>query len=146
MSWASRTTSRRQRSSSPRTNRRSCWAPGCSSTADRREAGEVGTPGDSAPEPIARPNRFDVDLGAIAHNVMALRAVIPDGTRICAAVKADAYGFGLLPVARTLTGAGVDLLGLVDLRDAVALRQDGIVCPILLYDGNLPDERLMRQV
>jgi alanine racemase len=106
----------------------------------------VGTPEDSAPEPIARPNRFDVDLGAIAHNVTALRAVIPDGTRICAAVKADAYGFGLLPVARTLTGAGVDLLGLVDLRDAVALRQDGIVCPILLYDGNLPDERLMRQI
>ena len=106
----------------------------------------MGTPEDSAPEPIARPNRFDVDLGAIAHNVTALRARIPDGTRICAAVKADAYGFGLLPVARTLTGAGVDLLGLVDLRDAVALRRDGIVCPILLYDGNLPDERLMRQI
>jgi alanine racemase len=106
----------------------------------------VRTPEDSSPEPVPRPNRFDVDLGAIAHNVAALRGVIPGGTRICAAVKADAYGFGLLPVARTLTGAGVDLLGLVDLRDAVALRRDGIACPILLYDGNLPDERMMRQV
>lgn len=98
-------------------------------------------------EPVPRPNRFDVDLGAIAHNVAALRGVLPARTRICAAVKADAYGFGLLPVARTLTGAGVDLLGLVDLRDAVALRRDGIACPILLYGGgNLPDERMMRQV
>ena len=97
-------------------------------------------------EPVPRPNRFDVDLGAIAHNVAALRGMLPGGTRICGAVKADAYGFGLLPVARTLTGAGVDLLGLVDLRDAVALRRDGIACPILLYGGNLADERMMRQV
>ena len=92
------------------------------------------------------PNRFDVDLEAIAHNVTALRGVLPGGTRICAAVKANAYGFGLLPVARTLTGAGVDLLGLVDLRDAAALRRDGIACPILLYGGNLVDERMMRQI
>jgi len=96
--------------------------------------------------PVPRPNRFDVDLGAIAHNVAALRGVLPGGTRICAAVKADAYGFGLLPVARTLTAAGVDLLGLVDLRDAVALRRDGITCPVLLYGGNLAGERMMRQI
>jgi alanine racemase len=95
---------------------------------------------------VARPNRVDVDLGAIAHNVAALRNVLPGGTRICAAVKADAYGFGLIPVARTLQEAGADLLGLVDLRDAVALRRDGIACPILLYGGNKVDERVMRQV
>jgi alanine racemase len=97
-------------------------------------------------EPVPRPNRFDVDLGAVAHNVTALRGMLPGRTRICAAVKANAYGFGLLPVARTLTGAGVDLLGLVDVRDAAALRRDGISCPILLYAGNLADERMMRQI
>jgi alanine racemase len=108
----------------------------------------VRTPDDSArDEPVPRPNRFDVDLAAIAHNVTALRGALPGGTRICAAVKADAYGFGLLPVARTLAGAGVDLLGLVDVRDALTLRRDGVACPILLYGGgNLPDERMMRQV
>jgi alanine racemase len=97
-------------------------------------------------EPLQRPNEFEIDLGAIAHNVAALRRVLPGGTRICAAVKANAYGFGLLPVARTLTGAGADLLGLVDLCDAVVLRRDGITCPVLLYGGNLADERMMRQI
>jgi alanine racemase len=107
----------------------------------------VGTADDAARgEPVPRPNRFDVDLGAITHNLAALRHLLPGGTRICAAVKADAYGFGLLPVARTLAAAGVDLLGLVDLRDAVALRRDGITGPILLYGGNLAGERMMRQI
>jgi alanine racemase len=90
----------------------------------------------------SRPNAFDVDLGAIAHNVAALRRVLPAGTRICAAVKANAYGFGLLPVARTLQDAGADFLGLVDPGDAVALRADGIACPILLYAGCVIDEEL----
>jgi alanine racemase len=94
----------------------------------------------------ARPNAFDVDLGAIAHNVEVLRGVLPRGTRICAAVKANAYGFGLLPVARTLVGAGVDALGLVDIRDAVRLREDGVACPILLYAGSLLDERTMPRI
>jgi alanine racemase len=94
----------------------------------------------------ARPNIFDVDLGAIAHNVGVLRGVLPGGTRICAAVKANAYGFGLLPVARTLVDAGVDALGLVDIREAVRLREDGVACPILLYAGSLLDERTMPRI
>jgi alanine racemase len=92
-----------------------------------------------------RPNTFDVDLAAIAHNVSALRAVLPAGTRICAAVKANAYGFGLLPVAHTLAGAGVDMLGLVDLRDAARLRADGVSCPILLYGGTVLDATAVAQ-
>jgi alanine racemase len=49
-------------------------------------------------------------------------------------------------VARTLVGAGVDTLGLVDIRDAVRLREDGITCPILLYAGSLLDERTMPRI
>lgn len=108
-------------------------------------AGESGT-SRAAAAAGARPNSFDVDLGAIAHNVGVLRDVLPGGTRICAAVKANAYGFGLLPVARTLVDAGVDALGLVDIRDAVRLREDGVACPILLYGGNLLDERTMPRI
>jgi alanine racemase len=108
--------------------------------AGRRVAGDVHAAAD------ARPNVFDVDLGAIAHNVAVLRGVLAGGTRICAAVKANAYGFGLLPVARTLVGAGVDALGLVDIRDAVRLREDGIASPILMYAGSLLDERTMPRI
>src|SRR4051812_42333281 len=47
-----------------------------------------------------------VDLGAIAHNVRRLRDLVgPDATFV-AALKGNAYGFGLLPVAETVLGAG----------------------------------------
>ncbi len=101
---------------------------------------------EGGPDGDARPNAFDVDLGAIAHNVGVLRVVLPGGTRICAAVKANAYGFGLLPVARTLVDAGIDALGMVDIRDAVRLLEYGIGCPILLYAGSLLDDRTMPRI
>ena len=109
-------------------------------TAKARESGFP--PGLTRAEDVeGRPNRFDVDLNAVAHNVRTLRSVLPAGTRICAAVKANAYGFGLLPMAHALQDFGVDILGLVDLRDAVRLREDRISCPILLYGGSIIDER-----
>ena len=36
----------------------------------------------------------EVDLSAIAHNVQVTRKVLKPGTKICAVVKADAYGHG----------------------------------------------------
>lgn len=50
-----------------------------------------------------------------------------------AAVKANAYGHGLLPVARALTDA--DALAVARLSEALALREGGIATPILLLSG-----------
>ena len=50
-----------------------------------------------------RPTRATVDLVQLGRNLQAIRASIPPGTRILAAVKGDAYGHGALPVrARSL--------------------------------------------
>jgi len=57
-----------------------------------------------------------------------------------AVVKADAYGHGLLPVARTLARAGVDYLGVGSLEEGLALRQAGLTLPILLLLGIMPRE------
>lgn len=84
-----------------------------------------------------RPNVFEIDLGAIAYNVQSLRRQIGTNVSLFAALKANAYGFGLLPVADTVLAAGADGLALVDLSHAVALRKHGIAAPILLYGGTL---------
>ena len=88
---------------------------------------------------LTRPNRFEVDLGAIAHNVREVRRLVGDSTRIVCALKADAYGFGLGPVAETVVANGGDLISVADMSDAVFLRDHGIQIPILLYPGNLPE-------
>ncbi|MFH5822114.1 alanine racemase [Georgenia sp. AZ-5] len=78
----------------------------------------------AAPSPgwsAAHPARAVVDLGAIGHNVGVLRAAAP-GAELMAVVKADAYGHGLLPVARAALAAGATWLGAAQLAEALELR------------------------
>lgn len=82
-----------------------------------------------------RPNVLEVDLDAIAHNVCRLRQHIGSDVQLFAALKANAYGFGIDRVADTVVAAGADGLAMVEVDHAVALRQRGIGVPILLYGG-----------
>jgi alanine racemase len=47
-------------------------------------------------------------------------------------VKADAYGHGMVPVARALEAAGVEALCVATLDEAVVLRDAGITAPVLV--------------
>ncbi len=80
-----------------------------------------------------RPTRIVVDLDAIAHNLGAIRA--RTGVPVMAVVKANAYGHGLVPVAKHLEAIGVDQLGVAFLEEGIALRQAGVRTPILVMGG-----------
>lgn len=71
------------------------------------------------------PARAVVDLDAVRGNVRALRDAAP-GAAVMAVVKADAYGHGLLPVARAALAAGATWLGVAQPAEALALRAAGI--------------------
>ena len=73
-----------------------------------------------------------IDLDAIAHNVRALRGLTRPGTLFKAVVKADAYGHGVLPVARAALAAGADRLGVATVEEAVELRDAQIRVPLQL--------------
>lgn len=55
-------------------------------------------------------------------------------------VKSDAYGHGMIPVAETLSGLGVDYLGVFELEEALSLRAAGIKIPILILMGIMDEE------
>ena len=80
-----------------------------------------------------RPSRIRVDLDALAHNLAAIRT--HTSTRVMGIVKANAYGHGLVPVARHLEAQGVDQLGVAFVEEGVALRRAGIRVPILVMGG-----------
>jgi alanine racemase len=88
---------------------------------------------------LARPNRFEIDLDAISYNTREVRRIVGAGPAVFAALKANAYGFGLLEVARTVLSSGANALAMTDLRDAIRIREHRINAPILLYGGNLPN-------
>lgn len=69
-----------------------------------------------------------VDLDAIADNAAAL-AKLAAPARSAAVVKANAYGHGLIPVARALVPHAARLC-VYALEEAVALRDGGITIPI----------------
>jgi alanine racemase len=85
----------------------------------------------------ARPNVCEVDLSAIASNTAVVRELLGPSVQFYAALKANAYGFGLMEVARTVLEAGADALAMAELVDACRLRDAGITSPILLYPGGL---------
>jgi alanine racemase len=72
-----------------------------------------------------------VDLNAIKANVENLKKT--SGTNLLAVVKADAYGHGLIPVAKAALDAGASYLGVALLEEAVSLREAGITAPILAW-------------
>jgi alanine racemase len=81
---------------------------------------------------MPRPIRARFDLDALRHNLAVARAHAPRA-RTWAVIKANAYGHGLLRAAEALHAA--DGFALLDLADAVRLREAGVRKPILLLEG-----------
>ena len=73
----------------------------------------------------------NIDLTAIAANVKKLKAT--SGTELMAVVKADAYGHGLVPVAKAALNAGASWLGVALVEEAHSLRAAGVTAPILAW-------------
>lgn len=65
-----------------------------------------------------------IDLDAIRANITALRTLVAPA-RVAAVIKADAYGHGMLAVARAIE-THVDRLCVYELAEAVALRAAGV--------------------
>jgi alanine racemase len=72
-----------------------------------------------------------VDLSAIRANVALLKEKA--GVNLLAVVKADAYGHGLVPVAKAALEGGANWLGVALLEEAITLRKAGITAPILAW-------------
>ena len=72
-----------------------------------------------------------IDLSAIRANVALLKGKA--GVDLLAVVKADAYGHGLIPVAKAALEGGATWLGVALLEEAITLRAAGITAPILAW-------------
>jgi alanine racemase len=82
---------------------------------------------------MPRPIRARIDGRALRHNYRVAKQHAA-GSKAWAVVKANAYGHGLLRVAGALADVA-DGFALLDLEEAIALRQAGITQPILLLEG-----------
>ena len=84
---------------------------------------------DAIAEPLPR---AVIDLAALRHNVSHLASLIAP-SELMLAVKADAYGHGLLPVAEAGIDAGAASLAVLEIPVGLVLRQAGITVPLLAW-------------
>lgn len=82
---------------------------------------------------MTRPTGVTVDRDAIVHNLGIARQAA-GAASLAAVVKANAYGHGLVEVARVVAPRA-DALAVACLEEGLALRQAGLTCPVLLLEG-----------
>ncbi len=73
-----------------------------------------------------------IDLSAARHNLNCAKAAAP-GSKVIAVIKSNAYGHGVLRIAKALQAA--DAFGLARMEEAVKLRQAGFEQRLLVLEG-----------
>ena len=81
---------------------------------------------------MTRPSRIVINIKALEHNFLRIKEFTPH-SKVMAIVKADAYGHGIVRVAKTLKNA--DAFGVACLEEAEQLRAASIKTPIVLLEG-----------
>ncbi|MEY4478433.1 MAG: hypothetical protein RL276_738 [Bacteroidota bacterium] len=85
----------------------------------------------------------ELDVDALAANLRHYRSLLPQGTRIMAMLKANAYGLGAVPVARALERHRLDYLGVAYPEEGRELREAGVRTPIMVLNPGDPSFDLM---
>ena len=82
----------------------------------------------------------DIDLDAVQFNFEQMSRNLPEGTKIMAVVKSDAYGHGSVPIAKLIESFEF-LWGFATatVDEAIELRKSGIQKPILILGYTFPE-------
>ncbi|MFM1941334.1 MAG: putative alanine racemase [Verrucomicrobiota bacterium] len=94
----------------------------------------------TGPSHLPRPAWIEINLSRLHTNLQIIRQHLPENVQWLAVVKDDAYGHGLLRMARACLNAGASFLGVSTLSEGAELRNAGIDAPILLLGERHPDE------
>jgi alanine racemase len=76
--------------------------------------------------------RVEIDLAAFRANVRLLSAMVAPA-RSMLAVKANAYGHGLVPLARAALESGADSLAVLEVSAALELRRAGVTSQLFAW-------------
>ena len=86
------------------------------------------------PDPISSGELTWVEISqsALKNNISQFRRILRSGALLCPCVKANAYGHGLVSVAKIFQDAGADWLSVNSLYEARMLRKEGMTCPLYI--------------
>ena len=79
-----------------------------------------------------RPAWAEINLQALRHNYREIKKQLAEGVKLCAVIKANAYGHGATVAARVALEEGAAYFAVAALSEAIELRQAGFTTPILV--------------
>lgn len=82
---------------------------------------------------------LEIDLSALRHNIKLLKKLAGPGRLFMACVKSNAYGHGLVEVAKAAEAAGADRLAVAWVDEGLSLRRAGVNIPIQVLMEPPPD-------
>lgn len=83
---------------------------------------------------------LEIDLNLLKNNFLAIKGMVGPGIKVMPAVKANAYGHGIIACGKELEACGADYLGMGNIDEAIMLRKNGITMPLLIFASNLITE------
>jgi alanine racemase len=87
-----------------------------------------------------RATRAIIYLNYLRSNLNIIKETVGPGVKICLAVKADAYGHGVIPVVQTALEEGIDAFGVATVDEGLEIRQAGLKATLLLFSLPVPAE------
>ncbi|MGM9525680.1 MAG: alanine racemase [Peptococcaceae bacterium] len=86
-----------------------------------------------------RPTWLEISSANLQYNCETVKKIVGDSVKVCAVVKANGYGHGVIEVSKACLAAGADFLAVAMISEAMELREAGFTCPILIL-GWTPEE------
>lgn len=87
----------------------------------------------------SRPTKAVVNLSNLEQNLSVVRSIVGK-SKVMGVVKADAYGHGLIEIAKRLEKRDIDYLGVAYLEEGILLRKNKIIIPILVLGAVIKDQ------
>lgn len=81
----------------------------------------------------------EINLKAIGHNINEVRKNVGEDVKICAVIKADAYGHGAVEVGHYLENM-VEYFAVASVEEAIELRESNVTLPILILSYTSPSQ------
>jgi len=88
---------------------------------------------------VVRPTMVEVDMDRLAGNFLAIQSKVAPA-KMMPVLKANAYGHGLVDIAKLMQSLNADYLGVAVLEEGILLRKVGIHIPILVLGGILGNQ------
>lgn len=87
-----------------------------------------------------RPTAAFINLDHLLHNFRVIRKLAGPHSPLAPVIKSNAYGHGMIPIARELSRAGAEWLAVSLTEEGLELRRHGITGPVLVLGGCYPGQ------